>query len=119
MQEKLNNTLQIHSPAEKKEKMRKQSKKNLEVKQQKLVKAIQKKKQMKEVEKRDLEEVLINTKTVAIKIALTTKVSKSSHAKVKSTQSKVKSDTNTKKKNTKKVIKNVLKKAFFNACCCI
>jgi len=49
------------------------------------VKAIQKKKQMKEVEMKDLEEVPINTKTVANKEALNTKVSKSSHAKVKST----------------------------------
>jgi len=44
MQEKINNTLQNLSPAKKKEKMRKQSKKNLEAKRQKLVKAIQKKK---------------------------------------------------------------------------
>jgi len=63
MQEKLNSTLQILSPAKKKEKMRKQSKKNIEMKRQKLVKAIQEKKHMKEIEMKDLEEVPINTKT--------------------------------------------------------
>jgi len=62
---------------------------------------------------KDLEEVPINTKTVANKEALNTKVSKSSHAKVKSTWSKVKSDTNIKKKNTKKVINNNNNRIYF------